>query len=254
MILALVLLLAAGEPDPRLPLVELQLEGRHAAALGRLDSMIEEDSRLADELGLHYLRGHLLEALGRQAAAEEAFAATLAPTSPLKAYGRFRLASSQARAGHPEVAAGLLATLLGDNPPEPLIGEATRLLARSLEQGGDCRLLRRYRLWRLPRPEARLVELAAADCSRREGDDETALSRLDELLTTERVDDTARQAATRLLDMDPPVARLALKVGLVLHQHRDFARSSQLLREASSRDGDKAASLLQKIWSRMARM
>jgi soluble lytic murein transglycosylase len=235
MILALVLLLAAGEPDPRLPLVELQLEGRHAAALGRLDSMIEEDSRLADELGLHYLRGHLLEALGRQAAAEEAFAATLASTSPLKAYGRFRLASSQARAGHPEVAAGLLATLLGDNPPEPLIGEATRLLARSLEQGGDCRLLRRYRLWRLPRPEARLVELAAADCSRREGDDETALSRLDELLTTERVDDTARQAATRLLDMDPPVAQLALKVGLVLHQHRDFARSSQLLREALRR-------------------
>ncbi|MFQ5349094.1 MAG: transglycosylase SLT domain-containing protein [Thermoanaerobaculia bacterium] len=235
MILALALLLSAGEPDPRASLVELQLERRHAAALSRVETLIEEDRQQADELGLYYLHGHLLEALGRQSEAEQAFASTLASTHPLSAYGRFRLATSQARTGHPEVAAGLLATLLGSNPPEPLIGDATRLLVRSLERGGDCRLLRRHRLWRLPRPEARLIELAAADCSRRQGDDESALSGLDGLLTTDRVDDTARQAATRLLEFDPPAARLQLKVGMVLHQHRDFARSNQLLRTALDR-------------------
>jgi soluble lytic murein transglycosylase len=235
MILALALLLTAGEPDPRVPLVELQLERRHSAALTRVELLIEQEPQRADELGLHYLRGDLLEALGRQAAAEEAFASTLASTPALSAYGRFRLARSQARSGHPEVAAGLLATLLGSNPPEALIGEATRLLVRSLERGGDCRLLRRHRLWRLPRSEARLMELAAADCSRRRGDDQTALSELDELLDTDRVDDTARQAATRLLEIEPAGARIALRMGMVLHQHRDFARSSRLLRDALSR-------------------
>ncbi len=235
MILALALLLAGAEPDPRARLVELQLEHRYAAALTQLEELIEEDSQQAAELGLHYLHGHLLEALGRQSAAEEAFAATLASTPALSAYSRYRLATSQARTGHPEVAAGLLATLLGDNPPEPLIGDATRLLVRSLELGGDCRLLRRHRLWRLPRPEARLAELAVADCSRRAGDEEAALTELDGLLTTDRVDDTARQAATRLLEMNPPAARLVLRMGMVFHQHRDFARSNQLLREALDR-------------------
>jgi soluble lytic murein transglycosylase len=237
MILALALLLAAGEPDPRVPLVELQLEHRHAAALTRVETLIAEDREQADELGLHYLRGHLLEALGRQSAAEEAFASTLASTPALSAYGRFRLASSQARTGHPEVAAGLLATLLGGNPPEALIGDASRLLVRSLDLGGDCRLLRRHRLWRLPRPEARLMELAAADCSRRGGDREAALSGLDGLLTTDRVDDTARQAASRLLEIDSLAARMLLKMGMVLHQHRDFVRSNELLREALDRIG-----------------
>ncbi len=232
MILALALLLTAGEPDPRAPLVELQLERRHAAALVRVETLIEEDRQRADELGLHYLRGDLLEALGRQSAAEEAFAVTLGSTPALSAYGKYRLAASQARTGHPEVAAGLLATLLGSNPPEALIGDATRLLVRSLERGGDCRLLRRHRLWRLPRPEARLMELAAADCSRRAGDQETALTGLDELLSTDRIDDTARQAASRLLEIDRPEPRLLLKMGMVLHQHRDFARSSRLIRRA----------------------
>lgn len=232
MILALALLLAGTEPDPRTQLVELQLERRHAAALSRVETLIEDDREQADELGLHYLRGHLLEALGRQSAAEEAFAATLASTPELSPYGRFRLATSQARTGHPEVAAGLLATLLGGNPPEALIGDATRLLVRSLELGGDCRLLRRHRLWRLPRPEARLMELAAADCSRRAGDQESALSGLDGLLTTDRVDDTAREAASRLLEVDSPAAQLLLRMGMVLHQHRDFARSNQLIRRA----------------------
>lgn len=235
MILVLALLLAAGEPDPRMELVELQLEQRHAAALARLEQLIEEDRPRADRLGLHYLHGHLLEGLGRQSEAEEAFAATLAGSPGLSAYGRFRLAASQARAGHPEVAAGLLATLLGNDPPQPLIREATRLLARSLELGGDCRLLRRHRLWHLPRPEARLMELAAADCSRRAGDEDAALAGLDELLTTDRVDEIARQAAARLLDLDPPAPRLQLKMGMVLHQHRDFARSSRLLRAALDR-------------------
>ena len=235
MILALALLLTTGEPDPRVPLVELQLEGRHAAALAQVEALIEQEPQRADELGLHYLHGHLLEALGRQSAAEEAFASTLAGTPALSAYGRYRLATSQARTGHPEVTAGLLATLLGSNPPEALIGDATRLLVRSLELGGDCRLLRRHRLWRLPRPEARLIELANADCSRRAGDNETAMSGLDGLLATDRADDTARQAASRLLEIDPTTPRIVLRMGMVFHQHRDFARSSQLLREALSR-------------------
>lgn len=232
MIVVLALLLAAAEPDPRPALVELQLEGRHAAALTHLEGVIEDDPARAGELGLHYLHGHLLESLGRQSEAEEAFAATLGTTPALNDYGRYRLASSQARTGHPEVAAGLLATLLGGNPPEALVADATRLLVRSLERGGDCRLLRRHRLWRLPRTEARLMELAAADCSRRQGDETAAVTELDGLLTTDRVDDTAGQAAARLLEMRVPSGQLMLKVGMVLHQHRDFARSSRLLRQA----------------------
>ncbi len=235
MILALALLLAGGASDPRTPLVELQLEQRHAAVLMRLEVLIEEDRPQADRLGLHYLRGHLLEALGRRSEAEDSFAATLAATPGLAAYGRFRLAASQERAGHPEVAAGLLATLLGGNPPTPLIPDATRLLARSLERGGDCRLLRRHRLWRLPRPEARLMELAAADCDGRKGDAEAALAGLDGLLITDAADETARQAASRLLELDPPGGELLLRIGLVLHQHRDFARSSQLIRQGLNR-------------------
>ena len=232
MIVALALLLSTAEADPRPALVELQLERRHAAALTRLEEVIEEDPARADRLGLHYLRGHLLESLSRPAEAEEAFAASMGSTSALQAYGRYRIATSQAGNGHPEVAAGLLATLLGDNPPEALVADASRLLVRSLEEGGDCRLLRRRRQWRLPRAEARLVELAAADCSRREGDDATAVGGLDKLLTTDRVDETARQAAARLLEIQTPSGWLLLKVGMVLHQHRDFVRSSRLLRQA----------------------
>ncbi len=235
MILALALLLTAGAPDPRVPLVELQLEQRYAAALVRVEAAIDQQPRQAELLGLHYLRGDLLEALGRPAAAEEAFAAALATTPALKPYARLRLAASQARAGHPEVAAGLVATLLGSKPPPPLVGEATRLLVRSLERGGDCRLLGRHRLWGLPSAEARLVELAAADCLRRAGEDNAALAGLDALLTTDRPDEAARQAAVRLLEVRPLGAGTTLKVGMVFHQQRDFVRSSALLREALAR-------------------
>lgn len=137
MIAALLLLATTAAPDPRVELVELQLERRWDAALGRVEQLIAERPELAAPLGLHFLRGELLAAAGRQRQAGEAFAEALGATPQLAPYSRFRLAQSQDREGHPEVAAGLLATLLAGDTPQPLIAPATDLLVQTIDRGGD---------------------------------------------------------------------------------------------------------------------
>jgi tetratricopeptide (TPR) repeat protein len=124
MIIALALLLVAGD-DPRPWLVELQLTGRHEAALAAVEETLRQDPEASQELGLDYLRGHLLEVLGRTRDAHEAFAQAMVSSPALAGYSRYRLAVNQYRMGHPEVAAGLLATLLGRNPPAPLFPDAS---------------------------------------------------------------------------------------------------------------------------------
>src|SRR6185369_6334687 len=114
---ALALVLAAGDPRP--DLVHLQLENRRTDALARTDRELALQPGLAHQIGLDYLRGVLLEAAGKHREAMDAFAAAMGETPPLLAYSRYRLALAQERSGHPEVAAGLVATAIAAGPAAP---------------------------------------------------------------------------------------------------------------------------------------
>lgn len=230
-------LAGGGAPDPRLPLVELQRVGRHRDALALVDREIAQQPERARRLGLSYLRGHLLEGLGDERRAAEAFAAAMIETPALGAYGRYRLALGQMRAGHPEVAAGLLAAVVAEDARSPLAGKATRLFQRSLRDGGDCRLLKAITLLAFAPPERRALQLARADCAFRGGDSELGRSLLVDLLDESRVDDWAFSAAERLADLSGSQGevrgRSALLSGLVLALGGELDRAIQSLRRAA---------------------
>jgi soluble lytic murein transglycosylase len=230
MIWALALTLLAGDPRPAV--VELQLEGELQTALVEVESTLEEQPSSARRLGFDYLHGHLLQALGRRLDAHDAFARAMGATPALSGYSRYRLALNQFRMEHPEVAAGLLATLLANEPPEPLIPVATRLLTRSLALGGDCRLLAARGNWQLPADERRTLELAAADCELRRRRPNRARPLLVELLEEGLEDETARGAAERIASLTPPSrspAEVSLMVGMTFHRHREFQESTLFL-------------------------
>ena len=153
-----------GTADPRPALVALELANRHREALARVQEETAERPAAGRQIGLDFLRGHLLELLGRPADSVPAFVDAISATPRLAFYSRYRLAAEQIRLGHPEVAAGLLATGLAAEPSSPLAPEAVRLLVQSLARGGDCRLLRGFRTHQLATPERRQVQLAQADC------------------------------------------------------------------------------------------
>ncbi len=157
-----------GTADPRPALVALELANRHREALARVQEETAERPAAGRQIGLDYLRGHLLELLGRPADSVPAFVDAISATPRLAFHSRYRLAAEQIRLGHPEVAAGLLATGLAAEPGSPLAPEAVRLLVQSLARGGDCRLLRGFRTHQLATPERRQVQLAQADCVQRE--------------------------------------------------------------------------------------
>ena len=159
---------ALGTADPRPALVALELVNRHREALARVQEETAERPAAGRRIGLDYLRGHLLELLGRPADSVPAFVDAISATPRLAFHSRYRLAAEQIRLGHPEVAAGLLATGLAAEPGSPLAPEAVRLLVQSLARGGDCRLLRGFRTHQLATPERRQVQLAQADCVQRE--------------------------------------------------------------------------------------
>ncbi|MDX1503564.1 MAG: lytic transglycosylase domain-containing protein [Thermoanaerobaculia bacterium] len=212
--------------DPRIPLVELQLEGKPADALARVEATLAADPE-SRRLGLDYLRGHLLEELDRPADAHRAFARAMAEMPELADYSLYRLALNQSRTGHPELAAGLLARLLSGRPPQPLVGPATDLLVAQIGGGGDCDLLEDLDEARLPSVERRKLELARARCAR--GEAEAILLRL---VSDGAVDETARQAAA-LLHLDHPDAvadtAAALDLGRVFHHHRQFGLAIRYL-------------------------
>lgn len=224
---ALTLTLSAFTADPRIPLVELQLAQNHAAALARVEAELAASPDAARRLGLEYLRGHLLLRLDRRADALQAFANTMGSTPLLGPYSRYRLAVEQEQAGHPEVAAGLVATLLGSNPPRPLIEPAVRMLRRTLENGGDCRLVRGLASARFPTSELRELQLAEAGCLLRGGDAPGALRRLLDLLEADRSDEVARLAAERVAERPPTerATRTELLVGMTFFDHREFDRA-----------------------------
>ena len=152
----------------------------------------------------------------------------------LSGYSRYRLAVNQYRMGHPEVAAGLLATLLGRDPPPPLIPAASRLLERCLKAGGDCRLLTNLDAWGLPAAERRGLQLAKADCALRRGDRQRATTLLQGLLEEETRDEPARGAAERLTllrHVVPQPFRITLLLGRTFHHHREFQLAIRFLEQ-----------------------
>ncbi|MEO1370201.1 MAG: hypothetical protein AAFX50_23715, partial [Acidobacteriota bacterium] len=168
---------AAPEPAPdvRVALVDKQLEGEVEEALALVEASLDVDGARSQSRGFDYLRGHLLLETGQHAEAMEAFAATLGSTPDLAPWARLQLARSQAADGDAEVAAGLVATLLGDGPPRALVDDAVALLEETLAAGGDCRLLGGLGRLRVGESERRILELARAHCDVRGGEDRAGL-------------------------------------------------------------------------------
>jgi peptidoglycan lytic transglycosylase len=235
---ALALVLAAGDPRPAL--VQLQIENRKSEALARVDRELAAQPALVRPLGLEYLRGVLLEALGRRRDAMDAFATSMGEAPPLLFHSRYRLALAEERAGHPEVAAGLVATTVAADPASPLLPAAVRLLARTLGRGGDCRLLQGLAPEKMPKPEERQVLLAEADCAKKGGQRELSRGLLVHLLEENRSDEVAREAAQRLARLVPENERGAVPrlLGLTFEQHREFERAAKELKRASAKEGE----------------
>ena len=224
----------ARADDPRLELVERQLAGDHTGAVAVVDALLAQPEAGVARADLAYVRGRLLARLGRTNSAADALARAMEPRGDLAPYARLRLAELQAQMGHPEVAAGLAATLLGTPHPPALAPAATRLLRSALAAGGDCRLLGGLELRGLPARERRQLELARADCELRSGGEDEAVTRLLALLEENLADAAAFDAAERLagLATAPADGRVERFVGLALHAHREFDRAARHLEQA----------------------
>lgn len=249
MVWALALVVTAVVADPRIPLVELQVAGQPVAALEAAERWRAEEPERASEVGVSYLRGRLYESLGRVESAEDALEDALAEAPELQPYVLFRLALAQVRMGHPEVAAGLLAEVVVDPAvPEDLLERATELFARSIVDGGDCRVFRGVAARRLPAREGRLLDVVAAECSIREGEPLMAGLQLCEVLEGGAEGDAARWAAQRLHELLRMQGRLRDElarrdcdaeylVGMTFHQHRQFDLSIPYLERVAARLG-----------------
>lgn len=210
--------------DPRVSLVQHQIDDELAAALEIVEQALIQDPGGSRSIGLDYLRGHLLLHMDRRQEALQAFAQTMGSTPPLAPYSRFRLAEEQESLGNPQVAAGLVATLLSGSTPSTLVDDAVRLLERTVEAGGDCRLLRPLegKHWSLTH-RRRLTRLKAI-CAQRSQDNGAARDIYFMLLEEKRDDDIALNAAHALMGLTaaqlPP--RQHWLLGLTLYSHRQF--------------------------------
>lgn len=229
------LLLAATVADPRPELVELQLTGKPRQALMRVEEEIAQRPEDARRMGLGYLRGHLLEILGRIEEAGRAFADAMLETPPLTHYGRYRLAVERDRMGHPEVAAGLVATVAAGDPSSPLIPEAVRLLGHTLSEGGECGLLRGLRAEALPATQRREIQLAQGDCALRRTYRDLARSLYVSLIEEDRSDAVALGAAERLAAMvsEAERGRVPMLIGTTFQIHGESGRALRHLLQAS---------------------
>ncbi|MGD2115564.1 MAG: lytic transglycosylase domain-containing protein [Acidobacteriota bacterium] len=239
---------SAAQPanDPRIPVVERMLAGDPSQALAVAERMRLDSPEAARRWGINYLRGRLLERLQRPLEAEEAFAAALSETPELEPYVRFHLAVAQEREGHPEVAAGLVASVVAPGVPPDLLGRGAELFARAIAAGGDCRILRGVRGHRLPEPEGRLLRVVDGQCRVRQGDRRDAADALCGVLQEDREDDAARRAADLLDDLvqrDPDLrealsrngCEVELQIGLTFHHHREYERSIPYLERVFAR-------------------
>ncbi len=214
-------------PDVRILLIEQQVERRHPEALEVVERTLREQPEAAHNLGLDYLHGRLLLLVGRRQEALQAFANTMGSAPMLGAHSRYRLAVEQEASGHPEVAAGLVATLLGSEPPKSLIAPAAQLLERAIADGGDCRLLQNLDPRRWGAEARRRLTLAVTTCSARSGDLKKTEGLHLGLLEEERRDEVALVAAERLAASQPGErrARSHLLLGLTFYNHREFERA-----------------------------
>src|SRR5215218_10294290 len=231
------LMLAVTVADPRPELVELQLAGKPRQALARVEQEIAEHPEPSRRIGLSYLRGHLLDSLGRLQEAGEAFVKAMGDTPALELYGQYRMALNLDRMGHPEVAAGLVAAVVGKDPGSPLVPEAVRLLGHTLSEGGDCRLLRGLRPEATPAAQRREIQIAQSDCALRTGYPDLARSLLVSVIEENRADEPALAAAERLAGMisEAERGRVPMLIGFTFHLHRDFGRALQYLQRARGR-------------------
>ncbi len=233
----LTLALAVTVADPRPELVELQLAGEPRQALARVEQELTERPEPSRWLGLKFLQGHLLDAVGKLDEASKAFVDAMGETPALRLYSRYRLALDHDRMGHPEMAAGLVAKVAAEDPKSPLIPEAVRLLAHTIGEGGDCRLLGGLRPELLPPMQRREIQLAQGDCALRTGSLELARGLLASLLAENRADGCARGAADRLAGLvsEAERGRLPMLIGFTFHQHREFDRALRHLQRAVGR-------------------
>lgn len=234
MILRLASLLLAATVDPRIQLVELQGAGENRAALEQADCLAEAEPARARAIGLDFLRGHLLEELGRLSESTEAFAQAIGATPDLAPWARYRLATVQETLGHPEVAAGVAATLLAQGAPDALVRPAATLLFRSVRRGGDCRLLRGVPVSALAADTARDYRLVVAECHLRNREVDAARHELEQILSEDEGDLAAFRAAELWLTLWPqPENRERARVlGTVFATQRDFTAAAPLLERA----------------------
>ena len=232
-----ILLFAVAVPawpqaDPRIEIVRLQAADRLEEALEAVDSLAEMDQ---PELrsGAEYLRGHLLARLRKDRAAVSAFAGIVGTDSLLSNAARLRLAVLQEQMGFAPAAAALATEVLAAFPSRTLASEALEILDRTLDAGGDCRLLDRLGQTRLRSNERRTLRLISAKCTLRSGDEGRASDRLLELIDDKHTDLNGFLAADLLhqlqIDRSTRDASIDQVLAEAFHHHRRFDRSVPLL-------------------------
>jgi soluble lytic murein transglycosylase len=227
--------------EPRIPLVRLQHSGRADEALQRSRALLEESPAAGGAIGLDVLVGHLLDQAGQSRAAAVSFVRAMERDPDLILYSRFRLAEEYAEMGHPEVSAGLVATVVHARTAAPPVGDAIALLLRALAAGGDCRVLGGLEPSRYATGDRRRLELAHAECDLRLGSTDEARRRFRELLEESVGDEPARLAAEHLARLvgDGATDDEDRLLGLAFHQHRDFEAAVRYLAPlVASFDGD----------------
>ena len=225
-------------PIPEIPIEVSPLVSVHQAtsdleALALVEPLVEQ--RLdEDPEGLHYLYGHLLERVGRDREASDAFAQSIAYTRQLEQHSRLRLARMESRRGHPEVTAGLAASILRARPHPALVAETTRLLVASIRQGGDCRLLSALEPTQLPDDQRRALSVTRAQCDLKVGPSPAVLQQLIELLEENENDDAARIAADLLFQQEgtEQLPNIERHLGRTFSHHRRFDRAIEFLQAA----------------------
>jgi tetratricopeptide (TPR) repeat protein len=231
--LASLVVLATVAIDPRVELVTLEQANRPVEALKLAHRMLDQEPESSRALGIEYLIGHLLESVGRERDAVVVYASVMRTQPALKPFALVRVADIQSELGHPELSSGLLVSLLQNDPPPSLLRQGERLLVRSLDQGGDCRVLEDLAFEKLPPATRRRLVLYRLDCAPR-SDDERARALLD-LLRENGTDLAASLAAHRLLrmaklELDPDAAGV---LGASLHHHREFEHATRHLELAA---------------------